>query len=267
MPASRRTAVFARYSLAGTLSGALGTLAAPLPHWLLGAGAMTVVFLFYAACALGAWLLYRPLSPAIEVPPSDARSALGPSRGIVWGLCGLFALDSLGSGFFVQSLLALWLHDTFDLSLAATASILFWSGVCSAVSYLAAVPLAARIGLVNTMVFTHLPASLMVMALPFAPNLWVAVGLLLARAALSNMDVPTRNSYVMAVVTPPERAAAAGMTATSKSIATAIGPLIAGWLATVSPFAWPLLIGGAMKAVYDLLLLWRFQRVKPPEEV
>jgi MFS family permease len=266
-PPARRTAVFARYSLAGTLAGALGTLAAPVPHALGGDGAMFWVFLFYALVALGAWGLYRGLTPAIETPAtSGPPAALGPSRRIVYGLSALFALDSLGSGFFVQSLLALWLFDTFDLSLAATAAILFWSGLCSAVSYLVAVPLAARIGLVNTMVFTHLPASLMVMALPFAPSLEVAVALLLARAALSNMDVPTRNSYVMAVVTPAERPAAASMTATAKSMATAIGPLLAGWLMTASAFAWPLLIGGAMKAAYDLLLLWRFQRVKPPEE-
>ncbi len=267
-PAQHRTAVFARYSLAGTLAGAFGTLAAPWPlAWLSEGGAMRWVFLFYALCALGAWGLYRGLSPAIETPAtSGPPAALGPSRRIVYGLSALFALDSLGSGFFVQSLLALWLFDTFDLSVGTTAAILFWSGLCSALSYLAAVPLAARIGLVNTMVFTHLPASLMVMALPFAPNLQVAVALLLARAALSNMDVPTRNSYVMAVVTPAERPAAASMTATAKSMATAAGPLLAGWLMTASTFAWPLLIGGAMKAAYDLLLLWRFQRVKPPEE-
>ena len=265
-PAARRTAVFARYSLAGTLAGAFGTLAAPVPLALGGESAMRWVFLFYALCALLAWALYRGLSPAIETPADGPRAALGPSRRIVYGLSTLFALDSLGSGFFVQSLLALWLFDTFDLSVATTASILFWSGLCSALSYLAAVPLAARIGLVKTMVFTHLPASLMVMALPFAPSLEVAVALLLARAALSNMDVPTRNSYVMAVVTPAERPAAASMTATAKSLATAAGPLLAGWLMTASAFAWPLLIGGGMKAAYDLLLLWRFQRVKPPEE-
>ena len=260
----RRTAVFARYSLAGTLAGAVGTLAAPWPGWAgLPIGA---VFLFYGACAVGAWALYRPLSAAVETPEVGVRAALGPSRRIVYGLSALFALDSLGSGFFVQSLLALWLYDSFDISLSVTASILFWAGVCSAGSYLVAVPLAGRIGLINTMVFTHLPSSLMVMALPFAPNLGVAVGLLLGRAALSNMDVPTRNSYVMAVVTAPERPAAASMTATAKSLATAVGPLIAGWLMTASAFAWPLLIGGGLKATYDLLLLWRFQRVKPPEE-
>ena len=266
VPAQRRTAVFARYSLAGTLAGAVGTLAAPWPQWVGGPAAMGWVFGFYAVCGVGAWLIYRPLTPAVETPVVGRVAALGPSRRIVYGLSALFALDSFGSGFFVQSLLALWLYDTFDLSLAMTATILFWAGVCSAVSYLVAVPLAARIGLVNTMVFTHLPSSLMVMALPFAPNLGVAIALLLARAALSNMDVPTRTSYVMAVVTPAERPAAASMTATAKSLATAVGPLIAGGLMTASTFAWPLLIGGGLKAVYDLLLLWRFQRVKPPEE-
>ncbi len=272
VPARRRTAVFARYSLAGTLAGALGTLAAPWPGVLGGAAGFSgqaviaAVFVGYGLAGLGAWGLYRPLSREVETPREVERGALGPSRRIVYGLAGLFAMDSLGSGFFVQSLLALWLYDSFHLSLATTAAILFWAGLCSAVSYLAAVPMAARFGLVNTMVFTHLPASLMVMALPFAPNLGVAIGLLLARAALSNMDVPTRTSYVMAVVTPAERPAAASITATAKSMASAVGPLIAGWLFTVSAFAWPLFIGGALKAGYDLLLLWRFQKVKPPEE-
>ena len=268
-----RTALFARYSLAGTLAGGLGVLAATWPDGIAALGgdrvaAMQGMLALYGVLALGAFALYRGLTPAVEAPAVHraTRSALGPSRRIVYGLAGLFCIDSLGSGFFVQSLLALWLLQRFDLSLTVTASILFWASLCSAVSFLVAVPLSERFGLVNTMVFTHLPSSLCVMALPFAPHLPVAIGLLLVRSALSQMDVPTRNSYVMAVVRPEERPAAAALTATTRSLSSAVGPLIAGWLMTLSAFAWPLLIGGTLKATYDLLLLWRFRNVRPEEE-
>lgn len=271
--AASRTAVFARYSLIGTLMGAVGTLAAPLTDtiatsagstWTAAAQAM---FLLYGATGVAALLLYAKLSPAVEhATAGTPPSALGPSRGIVLRLSALFCLDSLGSGFFVQSLLALWLYQRFDLSLAATASILFWSSLCSAISFLIAVPVAKRIGLINTMVFTHLPSSLFIMAVPFVPDLWMAIALLLARGALAQMDVPTRNSYVMAVVRPEERAAAASVTAVAKSLASAIGPVLAGGLMTASPFGWSLVVGGGMKAVYDLLLLASFRSVKPPEE-
>jgi predicted MFS family arabinose efflux permease len=150
---------------------------------------------------------------------------------------------------------------------STAAAILFWSGVCSAVSYLVAVPIAERIGLINTMVFTHLPSNLFLMLIPFAPDLGTAIGLLLARSALSQMDVPTRASYVMAVVRPEERPAAASITAVPKVFAWAAGSMISGYLLTISAFGWPLLIGGAVKAIYDILLLIRFQRVRPPEEM
>jgi predicted MFS family arabinose efflux permease len=147
------------------------------------------------------------------------------------------------------------------------AAILFWSGICSAVSYLAAVPIAERIGLINTMVFTHLPSNVLLALVPFAPNLPVAIALLLARAALSQMDVPTRSSYVMAVVAPEERAAAASVTAVPKTFAWAAGSMISGYLMTLSTFGWPLLIAGIVKGTYDLLLLYNFQKVRPPEEI
>jgi MFS family permease len=147
-----------------------------------------------------------------------------------------------------------------------TAAILFWSSLCSAVSYLLAVPIAARIGLINTMVFTHLPSNVLLILIPFAPNLATAIVLLLARSALSQMDVPTRTSYVMAVVTPSERPAAASITAVPKTFAWAAGSMISGYLLTLSTFGWPLLIGGVIKGVYDILLLIKFQKVRPPEE-
>jgi predicted MFS family arabinose efflux permease len=175
-------------------------------------------------------------------------------------------MDSFGTGFLVQSLLALWLYQRFQLSVTAAAAILFWSGICSAVSYLIAVPIARRIGLIKTMVFTHLPSNALLALVPFAPDLTIAIVLLLARSALSQMDVPTRASYVMAVVTPEERPAAASITQVPKTFAWAAGSLISGYLMTLSTFGWPLVIAGVVKGTYDLLLLAKFQKVRPPEE-
>ena len=181
-------------------------------------------------------------------------------------MAALFAMDALGTGFVVQSLLALWLFQNFGVSVTTAAAILFWSNVCSAVSYLVAVPIARRIGLINTMVFTHLPSNLFLILVPFTSNLAVAIGLLLARSALSQMDVPTRSSYVMAVVRPEERPAAASVTAVPRTFAWAAGSIMSGYLLSLSGFGWPLVTGGFIKGVYDVLLLLRFRRVRPPEE-
>ena len=272
----RRTALFARYSVIGSLAGAVGTLAAAAPDLVAGVGGagrlavMQLMFVFYAAFGLVTLVLYRPLSPAIEAPKELAatqRKPLGKSKRLVYGLAALFGMDSFGTGFLVQSLLALWLYQRFQISVTTAAAILFWSGICSAISYLVAVPIAERIGLINTMVFTHLPSNVLLALVPFAPNLPVAIALLLARSALSQMDVPTRTSYVMAVVAPEERAAAASVTAVPKTFAWAAGSLISGYLLTLSTFGWPLLIGGIVKGVYDLLLLYNFRKVRPPEEI
>jgi MFS family permease len=270
--ARRRTALFARYSLIGALAGAVGTLAAGLPE--IAARTLPVdetavlqsVFWFYAAIGLGTLLIYRPLSSPAAVQGLPSRKALGQSRRIVFELAALFSLDSFGSGFFVQSLLALWLFKTFHLSVLAASSILFWMGLCSAVSYLIAVPISERFGLINTMVFTHLPANILLILVPFAPNLAIAVALLIARSALSEMDVPTRTSYVMAIVKPEERPATASITAVPRSLASALSPLLSGYLLGLSAFGWPLLFGGSLKALYDILLLLRFRHVVPPEE-
>jgi MFS family permease len=268
----RRTALFARYSLIGTLAGGFGVVAASIPdlaaqRWgLPHRDAMQGMFALYGALGLLALLLYRPLTPAIEAAPEAPPAPLRQSRGIVYGLAALFSIDSFGSGFFVQSLLALWLYQTFDLSVTTAASILFWSSIFSAVSFLLAVPISQRFGLINTMVFTHLPSNVFLMLVPFAPNLSTAIGLLLARSALSQMDVPTRTSYVMSVVTPQERPAAASLTAVPRSFASALSPLLAGYIMSVSAFGWPLVIGGALKTIYDLLLLAKFQKVRPAEE-
>jgi MFS family permease len=257
---ARRTHLFARFSLIASFAGAGGSLAAGVVDYV----PVEAMFVLYGALGLGVLAVYRRLPPVTaEAAPT---TPLGPSRRRVLTLAALFSLDSFGGGFVVQSLLALWLFERYDLSVATAGTIFFWTGVLSAFSYPVAAWISARIGLVNTMVFTHLPANLFLLLTPFAPTLWGAIVLLLARAALSQMDVPTRTSYVMAVVTPGERAAAASVTAVPRSLASAVSPLLAGMLLASSPFGWPLVAGGALKIVYDLLLLAMFRAVRPPEE-
>jgi len=269
----RRTALFTRYSVVGSVAGALGVLAAAAPDlaasWTGCApgAAMQAMFGLYAVLGITSLLLYRPLSPGIESNYEAPPAPLSHSRGLVYSMAALFGMDSFGTGFLVQSLLALWLDQSFSISVATAASILFWTSICSAISYLVAVPIAARIGLINTMVFTHLPSNVLLILIPFAPDLTTAIGLLLARSALSQMDVPTRSSYVMAVVTPEERPAAASLTAVPKTFAWGAGSIIAGYLLAISTFGWPLVIAGVVKGVYDILLLINFQKVRPPEEV
>ena len=267
-----RTALFARYSLAGALAGAVGTLFAAFPdlatRWLGIAPlrAMQGMFILYAGLGIAAALLYRNLSDGRSDVPREPTQPLGPSRGVVYRLAGLFCVDAFGGGFFIQTIFVLWLFHRFGLSVTTAASIFFWSNLLTAASYLAAVPIARRFGLINTMVFTHLPSSLCLIAMPFVQNLAVVIGLLLVRSLLSQMDVPTRTSYVMAVVTPPERPAAASLTSVPRSLAAGISPVIAGYLISLSSFGWPLLIGGVLKMTYDLTLLMMFRHVRPPEE-
>jgi MFS family permease len=270
--ARRRTALFARHSVIGSCATALGVLAAALPDYLTAwtgitrPAAMQLMFALYAVLGLIVFILYRPLSSAIEIAEEAPEAPLQQSKRLVYGMAALFGMDSLGTGFLVQSLLALWLYQAFQVSVTTAATILFWSSLCSAVSYLVAVPIAARIGLINTMVFTHLPSNILLILIPFAPDLVTAIALLLARSALSQMDVPTRTSYVMAVVTPEERPAAASLTAVPKTFAWAAGSMISGYMLTLSTFGWPLIVGGTVKAVYDILLLIKFHKVRPPEE-
>jgi MFS family permease len=267
-----RTALFARYSLIGSLLGAVGALFAGVPTFLSNhtpisfGTALDATFWLYALAGLIVLVLYRDLSPRIEPGTGVPDAPLRQSRRIVYQMAALFSLDSFGGGFVVQSLLALWLFKRFHLSAAAAGQIFFWTGLCAAASYLIAVPLARRFGLINTMVFTHLPSNIFLMMIPFMPNLALVIVLMLARNALSQMDVPTRNSYVMAVVTPEERPAAASVTTVPRSLATAASPLLSGYLLGLSPFGWPLVIGGALKGIYDVLLLLMFKAVKPPEE-
>ena len=269
--ASNRTRMFARYSLVGALAGAVGALAAATPDFLASAGiaqltAIKAMFVLYALLGLVGGYIYSriPLhpAPAKTGPPA----ALGPSRHIVYRLAALFSIDAFAGGFVVQSLLALWLFERFDMSLSAASLFFFWSGVLAAFSFPVAAWLSRRIGLVNTMVFTHIPSSLCLILAAFSPSLSLTLALLLLRAALSQMDVPTRSSYVMAVVTEAERPAAASFTSVPRSLASALSPALAGAMFSASLQAWPLVICGTLKIVYDLLLLMQFRHVRPPEE-
>lgn len=270
--ALQRTALFARYSLIGSLIGAVGALVAGVPEAVVRLtrvslpAALDGMFVLYGSLGVLTLLLYRRLSPAIEPHGKRPPAPLGPSRAAVYRLAALFSLDSFASGFTLQSILALWLFIRFDLSVATAGTIFFWAGLLSASSQLLAPVLAKRIGLINTMVFTHLPANVFLMLTPFMPTLPLAIGCLLFRSALAQMDVPARTSYVMAVVNPEERAAAASITAVPKSLATAFSPLVAGSLLSTTPFGWPLLISGSLKITYDLLLLALFRNQLPPEE-
>jgi MFS family permease len=269
--AADRTKMFARYSLAGALAGAAGSLVAAAPDFLetVGIGqlaAIKLMFVFYALLGFAGAAFYTGLPARGREAAAATASVLGPSRGIVMRLAALFSLDAFAGGFAVQSLLALWLFERFDMSLSAAGLFFFWSGLLAAFSFPVAAWLSRHVGLVNTMVFTHIPANLALIGAAIAPDLATALALLLLRAALSQMDVPARSSYVMAVVTPPERAAAASFTAVPRSLASAASPALAGALFAASPLAWPLVACGALKIVYDLLLLQQFRHVKPPEE-
>ena len=269
---NNRTAVFARYSLIAALAGAIGALAAGVPALVARHTSVSVVeaeravFVAYAAVGVVLLLQYRHLTIGATHPAGQPPSRLGPSRSLVYRLAGVFSLDALGGGFAVQSILVLWLSLRFDLSTAASGAVFFWSGLLSASSALLAPRLARRIGLIRTMVYTHLPANALLMAAALMPNAGLAVACLLTRSLLSQMDVPARTSYVMAIVRPEERAAAASVTNVPRSLAAALPPLAAGWMLDHSTFGWPLLIAGGLKAVYDLSLLALFHDIRPDEE-
>ena len=267
-----RTAIFGRYSLVGSLLAALGSLAAALPAAFprtLGVSMTTslqLMFALYGVLGLLAALIYRGLPASLETEARQPRAPLDKSKKVVYSLAALFSLDAFGGGFVVQSMIALWLYQRYGLSVATAGTVFFWTGVLTALSYLVAVRISKRFGLINTMVFTHLPSSLCLIAIPFMPDLSYVIALLFLRSALSQMDVPTRSSYVMAIVAPPERPAAASITSVPRSLAAAASPFLAGYMLSVSTFGWPLIAAGAVKIVYDLLLLAMFRNVRPPEE-
>jgi MFS family permease len=264
-----RTALFAWYNLAGSLAGAVGALASAVPAWLAARRHVELhqaerwVFVVYAATAIAAALLYRRLSADGASAPGVRGVGLRRSRAVVLRLSALFSLDSLGGGLVVQSLLFLWLYKRFGLSITAAGEIFFVAGLCAALSQLVSSRLAARIGLIETMVYTHLPANLLLILAGVVSSASAAVTCLLLRMCLSSMDVPARQSYVMAVVPPEERAAAASITNVPRSLAAALTPVVAGWMLERSTFGWPLVFAGALKAAYDILLLIQFQQRRP----
>jgi len=268
---AERTKMFACYGLVGAVAAALGALASASPDVLIRLGtsqltALSAMFLLYACLGMAGAVLYAQIPGEMAQTAERPVSALGPSRGIVYRMAALFSIDSFAGGLAVQSLLALWLFNKFELSLSAAGLFFFWSGVLSAFSFPVAAWLSKRIGLVNTMVFTHMPSSVCLILAAIAPSLEIALALLLAKAALSQMDVPTRSSYVMAVVTPLERPAAASFTSVPRSLAAASSPALAGALFAAGFEAWPLVICGVLKIAYDVLLLRQFRHLKPPEE-
>jgi MFS family permease len=279
----QRTALFARYNLVAALSVAVGALAAGLPGFLalLGLPLATgtrLMFGVYATLALIVAGLSLRLSLHVEAPrqaPVLVKSAwhrlvppLGRSRGIVMGLAGLFCVDALAGGLVVQSLMVLYFHLRFGVSLVWLSALFFGANLLSALSFLAAVPLARRFGLLNTMVFTHLPSNVLLILIAFAPTFPVAAALLLLRQLLSQMDVPTRQAYTMAVVAPEERTAAASVTSLARSVGSSTSPVFAGLLlqGPLSVLGLPFILAGMLKSAYDLTLWFIFRRVRLKEE-
>lgn len=267
--AAARTDLFARYALTGALCAALGALASGLPDRVVSLfgiqriDALRGMFVLYGLIGVSVWAMYRKL-PTDEASNHAKPAPLGPSRAVVVKLAALFSVDSFAGGLVVNSLLALWLFQRFGLSLSAAGAFFFGSGLLGAASQLAAPKLAKRIGLVNTMVFTHIPASMCLIGAAFSTNVWLALGLLLARALVSSMDVPARSAFVMSVVQPHERAAAASFTAVPRSLASAVSPLLAGWLFQSGWTATPLVVCGVLKIAYDLALWRAFRFFKHP---
>lgn len=269
IPFSRRTKVFGWYNLTGSLATAFGALISGSAVQILqntGTSVLQsyrVVIFAYAGAGVILGLLFLCLSGEVELPASntvsqtaDIRAFMGlhRSKGIVAKLSALFSLDAFAGGFVMQSIVAYWFHIRFGVQPATLGIIFFWANILAAVSALTAAALAERIGLINTMVFTHLPSNVLLILVPFMPNVYLAITMLLLRYSISQMDVPTRQSYVMAVVEPDERSASAGVTAVARSVGAAVSPSIATMLVGSSLMSLPFFIGGGLKIIYDLLL-------------
>lgn len=279
--ARRRTEILAWYTLTGSFATALGALFAGLATDALQRGPATPVnayrsiVIVYALLGAVLALLFARLSRGAEAAPrSDPAAAplkglsgLGESRGVVLKLSALFALDSFGGGFVVQAFAAYWFHLRFGIDAAALGALFFWANILAGLSALVASRLAARIGLVRTMVYTHLPSNILLILVPLMPTLWMAVAVLLARFSISQMDVPARQSYVLAVVPPEERAAAGGITGVARTLGAALSPFFVGLMfARPSWINVPFFLAGTLKIVYDVILYRQFAAVRPPEE-
>lgn len=283
IPDRKRTSVFGWYNLAGSFSTALGALTGGLLSRLLQTSGMTELDSYrhimggYAVCGLVLMLLFLFLTASVETSRStmaqteDERPkrvfGLHRSKRTVFRLSALFSLDAFAGGFVVQSILAYWFHVRFGLDAGTLGGIFFGANLLAGVSALLATRIAARIGLVNTMVCTHIPSNVLLCLVPLMPTPGLAVTVLLLRFSISQMDVPTRQSYTMAVVDPDERSAAAGITGIARSIGASVSPALSGLLiANPVLFSAPLFLAGGLKIVYDICLYRMFQKVRPPEE-
>jgi MFS family permease len=279
IPDEKRTQTLAWYNLAGSFATALGALAG---GWLaqgLQAGGLPalesyrIVLAGYGLGGIGLFLLFLNLSPAIEVQSTaggeSPKRTLGlhRSQGVVLKLSALFALDAFAGGLILQSMIAYWFHQKFGVDEGTLGNIFFGANILAGLSALTAARIARRFGLINTMVFTHLPSNVLLMLVPWMPSLPLAIGLLLIRFSISQMDVPTRQSYTLAVVAPDERSAASGITAIARSVGASLSPVLTGiFLSSPALFNLPFLLAGGLKIVYDLSLYQSFRRIKPPEE-
>lgn len=278
IPNERRTGIFAWYNLAGSFAAALGALGS---GWLAEAlqvngmpalGAYRSIVTGYAIGGLVLGLLFLALTREIEVSPADAdpkarMPGLHKSRGTVIKLSTLFSLDAFAGGLVVQSMLAYWFHMKFGVETGLLGTMFFAANILAGISALLAAEIAKRFGLINTMVFTHIPSNVLLILVPLMPTLPLAIGILLVRFSISQMDVPTRQSYTMAVVDPDERSAASGVTTIARSVGSAMSPSLTGFLlATPTLFSLPFVLAGGLKIIYDLLLYREFRAVKPPEE-
>jgi MFS family permease len=274
----RRTQFFAWYNLVGSFATATGALSG---GWLAqvlqnndwaALQAYRVVLMGYALGGFLLFLLFLNLSPAVEVSTTGQETikrvlGLHRSRAVVFKLSSLFALDAFAGGLLVQSMFAYWFHVRFGVESGVLGSIFFAANILAGISALLAIRLANKFGLINTMVFTHIPSNILLILVPLMPTLPLAIGILLLRFSISQMDVPTRQSYTMAVVSPDERSAASGITAIARSVGASVSPALTGLLFSVPLlFNAPFFLSGGLKIIYDLLLYREFRAVKPPEE-
>jgi len=277
IPASKRTQYFAWYALVGSFATATGALAGGWLAQILQNNGWTalesyrVILIGYALGGFLLLLLFLNLSNSIEAEAiqDTTKRVLGlhRSRKVVFKLSSLFALDAFAGGLLVQSLMAYWFHIRFGVDSGILGSIFFGANILAGISALLAIPLAKRFGLINTMVFTHIPSNILLILVPLMPTLPLAIGVLLLRFSISQMDVPTRQSYTMAVVAPDERSAASGVTAIARSVGASVSPALTGLLFSIPIlFSAPFFLSGGLKIIYDLLLYREFRAVKPPEE-
>ncbi len=264
-PADRRTLAFSVYNVVGYGASSAGALLAALPSYI----GYSPLFLGYMISGLLGAAVYSRLSGHVEPDTGRARrSVLSPrGRPIVAKLSALFAVDSFGGGFIGQSLLSYYFYLRFGLDLSTLGAIFFATQLVTALSFLLAERIARRVGLLRTMVFTHLPSNVLLIAVAFAPTAATAVALLLGRQSLSQMDVPTRQSYVMSIVDEQDRTAAAGLTSATRTVSSSISPSLAGYALANFWLGTPLVAAGSLKLAYDLLIYGSFRKVRPPEEL